>query len=204
MFSLSNYTAFKDALKNSACQKCELHKGRTQIVVDRGNPKASIMVIGEAPGEKEDLQGRAFIGRAGKLFDEVMKGVGLDTNEDMLIANVSKCRPPKNRAPKDEEALACFPYLKKQIELVGPKIIILLGATALKRMDPSKKNIVMEKEVGRFFELADYPGILFMALYHPAALLYNSKLKPAMREHARMLKSRIRGPVVPDEDKVNI
>ncbi len=182
------YAEFKNALKNSGCAKCALHEGRTQIVVDRGNPEAKIMVIGEAPGEKEDLSGTAFVGRAGKMFDEIMKSVGLETNQDMFIANVAKCRPPKNRPPTHEEAQACFPYLKRQIELVRPKIILLLGATALKRMAPAKKNFSMGDETGKFFEMPEYPGILFMALYHPAALLYNSKLKPAMMEHARSLQ----------------
>ena len=201
-FDGETYAAFKKTLYESGCEKCALHEGRTQIVVDRGNPEAKIMVIGEGPGEKEDLQGQAFVGRAGKMFDEIMKGVGLDTNKDMFIANVVKCRPPGNRAPRDEEAQACFPYLKRQIELVAPKVIILLGATALKRMDPAKKNFAMDEEAGRFFELADYPGILFMALYHPAALLYNSKLKPAMWEHAKILRALIKNNFIPASEKV--
>ena len=196
------YPAFKKALYDSGCTKCSLHEGRTQIVVDRGNPAAKIMVIGEGPGENEDKQGAAFVGRAGKLFDEVMKAIGLDTNKDMLIANVVKCRPPANRAPHDEEAQACFPYLRRQIELVGPKVIVLLGATALKRMDPTKKNISMDAEVGRLFEMPAYPGILFMVFYHPAALLYNSKLKPAMWEHAKMLRELLKNNFVPAEENV--
>jgi len=191
IFSQATYAAFKKSLYNSGCTKCALHEGRTQIVVDRGNSNAQIMVIGEGPGEKEDIQGAAFVGRAGKMFDEIMKAIGLDTNKDMFIANVVKCRPPGNRAPLDPEAQACFPYLRRQIELVAPKVIILLGATALRRMDPQKKNFAMNEEAGNFFELNDYPGILFMVLYHPAALLYNSKLKPAMGEHAQKLRALI-------------
>lgn len=202
ILSQPSYTEFKKSLYDSGCKKCALHEGRTQIVVDRGNPAAKIMVIGEGPGEKEDLQGAAFVGRAGKLFDEIMKSIGLDSNKDMLIANVVKCRPPGNRAPRDEEAQACFPYLRRQIELVAPKVIILLGATALKRMDPSKKNFAMDEEAGKFFELDDYPGILFMVLYHPAALLYNSKLKPAMWEHAKKLRALIQNNFIPSADKV--
>ena len=202
ILSHSGYAEFKKALYESACKKCALHEGRTQIVVDRGNPAAKIMVIGEGPGENEDLQGAAFVGRAGKLFDEIMKGIGMDTNKDMFIANVVKCRPPGNRAPHDEEAQACFPYLRRQIELVGPKVILLLGATALKRMDPSKKNISMDQEAGRFFEMNQYPGIRFMVLYHPAALLYNSKLKPAMWEHVKKLRALIQNNFVPTAEKV--
>ena len=191
ILSQTDYSAFKQALKISGCQKCALHQSRTQIVVDRGSPQAKIMVIGEGPGENEDLQGAAFVGRAGKLFDEIMKSIGLDTNRDMLIANVVKCRPPANRAPQDAEAQACHPYLRRQIELVSPKVILLLGATALKRMDPSRKNISMDEEAGKFFELADYPGIPFVVLYHPAALLYNARLKPAMWEHVKKLRALI-------------
>ena len=203
ILSKPNYPAFKKALYESACKKCALHEGRTQIVVDRGDPNAQIMVIGEGPGEKEDLSGQAFVGRAGKMFDEIMKAIGLDTNKDMFIANVVKCRPPGNRAPRDEEAQACFPYLRKQIEMVAPKVIILLGATALKRMDPTKKNFAMDEEAGRFFNLPDYPGILFMVLYHPAALLYNSKLKPAMWEHAKKLRALIQNNFIPAAEKVS-
>ena len=188
ILSQTTYAAFKESLKNSNCQNCTLREARTNIVVDRGNPNAKIMVIGEGPGENEDIQGAAFVGRAGKLFDEIIKSIGMDSNRDMLICNVVKCRPPGNRAPHDEEALSCFPFLKRQIDLVQPKIIILLGATALKRMDPSKKGFAMDEEAGKFFELSAYPGILFQVLYHPAALLYNAKLKPAMWEHVKRLK----------------
>ena len=191
LLSLTSYDDFARALRDSNCQKCPLGQSRTHIVVDRGNPRAGIMVIGEGPGENEDLQGRAFVGRAGKLFDKIMESIGIDSNRDMLICNVVKCRPPENRAPHDEEAQACSPFLKHQIDMVKPKLIILLGATALKRMDPSKKSFSMEEETGQFFKLASFPGALLMVLYHPAALLYNSKLKPAMWEHAKKLKKFI-------------
>ncbi len=183
-----SYAEFKEKLRGSGCDKCALHTGRTQIVVDRGNPSAYIMTIGEGPGENEDKQGLAFVGRAGQLFDKIMSAVGIDTNRDMLIANVVKCRPPENRNPKVEEAGECIPFLQRQIELVKPRIILLLGATALKHMDKTKTNFHMSDEAGKFFALADYPGIQFMVLYHPAALLYNAKLKPAMWEHVRRLR----------------
>ena len=191
LLTQATYGQFAQALRASGCRKCALHGSRTNIVVDRGNPNARIMVIGEGPGENEDLQGKAFVGRAGKLFDAIMASIALDTDRDMLICNVVKCRPPGNRAPYDEEAAACSPYLKRQIDLVGPRIILLLGATALRRMDPSKKSFAMDEEAGRFFEIAAYPGIPFMALYHPAALLYNSKLKPAMWDHVKRLRKFI-------------
>lgn len=182
------YDEFKRRLRESACNKCALHQSRTQIVVDRGSPAAPIMVIGEGPGENEDKQGEAFVGRAGQLFDQIMNAVGIDTNRDMLIANIVKCRPPENRSPRTEEAATCLPYLRRQIELVRPRIILLLGATALKHMDKSKTNFQMSEEAGKFFTLTDYPLVRFMVLYHPAALLYNAKLKPAMWEHAKTLR----------------
>lgn len=184
----STYEEFKNRLANSGCDKCPLHHGRTHIVVDRGNPSAHIMTIGEGPGEKEDQQALAFVGRAGQLFDKIMSAVGIDTNRDMLVANVVKCRPPENRSPRAEEAAECIPYLQRQIELVKPKVILLLGATALKHIDKSKTAFQMSDEAGKFFALNDYPGIQFMVLYHPAALLYNAKLKPAMWEHVKRLR----------------
>jgi DNA polymerase len=185
------YQEFRDRLDGSGCTKCGLHASRTRIVVDRGNPAASVMVVGEGPGEQEDRQGKAFVGRAGQLFDQIMNAVGIDTNQAMLIANVVKCRPPENRSPHADEAGACLPFLKRQIELARPHIILLLGATALKHFDKSKSNFQMSEEAGKFFTLTDYPGIQFMVLYHPAALLYNAKLKPAMWEHAKTLRRYI-------------
>ncbi len=184
----NTYYELKKRITESGCTKCALHAGRTQIVMDRGNPATSIMVIGEGPGENEDRQGEAFVGRAGQLFDQIMSAVGIDTNGDMLIANVVKCRPPENRAPRQEETATCMPYLRRQIDLVGPKLIVLLGATALKHMDRSKTNFQMSEEAGKLFTLTDYPTIQFMVFYHPAAALYNAKLKPAMWKHAKNLR----------------
>jgi DNA polymerase len=184
----SSYGEFKEKLERSGCTKCGLHQGRTNIVVDRGNPASAVMTIGEGPGENEDKEGRAFVGRAGQLFDKIMASVGIDTNRDMLIVNVVKCRPPENRNPRNEEAAECLPYLKRQIELARPRVILLLGATALKHIDKSKTTFQMGEEAGNFFTLPDYPGVQFMVLYHPAALLYNAKLKPAMWEHAKKLR----------------
>ncbi|MGH9323682.1 MAG: uracil-DNA glycosylase [Vicinamibacteria bacterium] len=183
-----SYEEFRDKLRASGCTKCALHQGRTNIVVDRGNPRAVIMTIGEGPGENEDKEGRAFVGRAGQLFDKIMSAVGIETDRDMLIVNVVKCRPPENRNPRGEEAAECLPYLKRQIELVRPKVILLLGATALKHIDKTKSSFQMGEEAGKFFTLSDYPGIQFMVLYHPAALLYNAKLKPAMWDHVKKLR----------------
>jgi len=184
----TNYQEFRERFLATGCTKCPLHESRTNIVIDRGNPKSHILVIGEAPGENEDLQGKAFVGRAGQLLDKIMAAIGLDTNQDMLIINIAKCRPPNNRAPLDVEVKACRPYLERQIELVKPKIILLLGATALKHMIPEKKNFSMVEEAGNFFTHSDYPDIQFMVLYHPAYLLYDPRKKEPMWQHVKKLK----------------
>lgn len=191
IFGASTYDEFKDRLAGSGCTRCELSESRTRIVVDRGTPETGILAIGEGPGAEEDRQGRAFVGRAGQLFDKIMASVGIDTDRDMLIANVVKCRPPENRTPNQREAEACLPYLKKQIGSARPSICLLLGATSLKHLDPEKKEFAMAEEAGKFFTLAPYPDLRFMVLYHPAALLYNARLKPAMWEHVKALKSEL-------------
>lgn len=185
ILSAENYEQFKKELAASGCRKCALWRGRKRIVVDRGNPEAKILFIGEAPGENEDLQGRAFVGRAGKLLDQMLAADGFDTDCDSLIINVVKCRPPKNRAPLPEEAAACRPFFKKQIEFVRPERIGLLGATAFRHLFPEKRVFTMRDEVGRFFEHPGYPGALFMTLYHPAYILRDPRKKPAMQEHLR-------------------
>lgn len=180
-----NYAEFKKYLADSNCNKCRLADARTHIVVDRGNPSADVVLIGEAPGENEDLQGKAFVGRAGKLLDEMMKTAGFNTNEDSLVVNVVKCRPPENRRPKPEEVNQCFPFLKMQIEFVKPKLILLLGATALRHVVAEKKQFSMEKEAGNFFTHTDYPNTQLMVFYHPAFILRDPRKKPIMAEHVR-------------------
>lgn len=182
-----SYSEFKQALIESNCGQCALSKSRSHIVVDRGNPNAKVLMIGEAPGENEDLQGKAFVGKAGKLLDELTRNLGFDTNRDSLIVNVVKCRPPENRAPTREEADQCLPFLRKQIDLVKPKIIVLLGATALKHMIPSKKNFSMNEEVGNFFEHPEYPGVKLIVLFHPAYILRDPRKKDLMIEHLKRL-----------------
>jgi len=185
------YSEFKAALAKSNCQLCALHKGRTQIVVDRGNPKASLMMIGEGPGENEDLQGKAFVGRAGRLLDQLCEEVGIRTDEDALIANVVKCRPPGNRAPLKEEAQTCIAYLKRQIELVNPKVLVLLGATAIQHLLPARKKEPVSKLVGHFFEDDSFRGIKLFLLFHPAYILRDPRKKPLMLEMLRKLKHEL-------------
>lgn len=188
ILSAPDYEKFKKLLEESNCDRCSLAQSRTRIVVDRGNPKAKIVFIGEAPGENEDKQGKAFVGRAGKLLDEFLLEIGINSNEDVLIINIVKCRPPENRAPQAEEAHACSPFLARQLALVQPKLIVLLGATALKYLAKDKKEFEMHKEVGNFFALPEYPGIQFFVIYHPAYLLYDPRKKDVFRTHLKALK----------------
>ncbi|MBI4396310.1 MAG: uracil-DNA glycosylase [Elusimicrobia bacterium] len=182
------YDEFRRRLADSDCPRCALCESRTHIVVSRGNPKAKIMVIGEAPGEKEDLQAKAFVGRAGQVFDQIMASIGLDTNRDMYITNIVKCRPPGNRAPQKAEAEACRPFLEKQLQIIRPKVIVLLGATALRYIAPGIKSFSMKEKAGTLFDIPAFPGAKFMVFYHPAAVFYNSTLRTAMWEHAKILK----------------
>ena len=192
-----NYTECKKLLAESNCDKCPLSENRSHIVVDRGNPEAKVLMIGEAPGENEDIQAKAFVGRAGQLLDQMMQEIGMDSNRDTLIANIVKCRPPENRAPKQEEVDQCLPYLKKQISLMKPEIIVLLGATALKHLIHDKGEFSMEKEAGKAFVHGDYPSLQFFVLYHPAFILRDPRKKPVMVEHLKTLKELI------DREKVN-
>jgi uracil-DNA glycosylase len=150
------------------CHRCGLGDTRTKVVVGRGNPKALIMVIGEAPGENEDLTGLPFVGRAGQLLDKILAAVRLDSEKDVYIANINKCRPPDNREPTNEEIIACKPYLLEQIRLVNPKIILLTGATALKSLIGEKRAI--SKIRGEWIE---WEGRLCMPIFHPSYLLRN-------------------------------
>ena len=189
--SAPDYAAFAPLLRESGCRRCALAVTRTKIVVDRGDSTAGIMAIGEGPGEQEDLAGRAFVGRAGRVLDELLRAVGLDPERGLLIANVVKCRPPANRVPHVDEVAACIPYLHRQIELVRPHTVLLLGATAYRHFVPAQKSFAMEREVGRQFSLETWPGIAFYALYHPAYLLRAPGKKPLALAHLVKVREEI-------------
>jgi DNA polymerase len=150
------------------CHRCELANTRTHAVVGRGNLKAPIMVIGEAPGQNEDETGLPFVGRAGQLLEKILASVKLDIEKDVYICNVIKCRPPQNRVPTNEEIEACKPYLLEQIRLVDPKIILLTGATAVKGLLGDKRGIT--KIRGTWVE---WQECLCMPIFHPSYLLRN-------------------------------
>jgi DNA polymerase len=193
VLSSNTYEEFARRLAASDCKRCPLGKGRNNIVIGRGNPKAPIMIISERPGENEDREGVAFVGRAGELLDKIFAAIGLNTNKDTLICNVVKCMPPDvDRAPNTAEASACLPYLEKQIQLVSPKIIILLGAVALKYLSEEHKDDNMEDVTGQFLKIPEYSGIQFMTLYHPAFLLRDPTKKKPMWEHVKRLKEYIK------------
>jgi DNA polymerase len=189
VFSSKTYDEFKKNLIASNCSKCpELCAERHNIVVDRGRSDTPIAVIGEGPGENEDLTGKAFVGRGGQLFDQIMATIGIDTNKNTLIMNVVKCRPPKNRQPKPIEAENCMPYLKWQLNFVKPRVVILLGAIAVKYFLPETKE-GMKARVGRFFDVPEYPNTKFMPLFHPAYLLRDPRKKPETLEHVKSLRA---------------
>lgn len=152
----------------NVCRRCDLGANRTHAVIGRGNPKAPIMIIGEAPGQNEDETGLPFVGRAGQLLEKILASVKLDTEQDVFICNMNKCRPPGNRTPTPDEWAACKPYLLEQIRLVDPKIILLTGATAVKGLTGDKRGIT--KIRGTWIE---WEGRLCMPILHPAYLLRN-------------------------------
>lgn len=188
ILSLETYPEFKKALQESNCQRCPLSKSRAKIVVDRGNPESKILVISERPGDNENQTGLAFVGRAGELLDRIFASIGLDSNKDLLIINVVKCLPPTERAPLGHEVEACQPYWEKQIRLVRPKVILLLGAVAYKYVSGDGREVTMEEEAGKFFTLTKFPEIRLMVLYHPAFLLRDPRKKKPMWEHIKTLR----------------
>ncbi|NEO83733.1 MAG: uracil-DNA glycosylase [Spirulina sp. SIO3F2] len=151
-----------------ACQRCGLCENRTHVVISRGNPQADLMIIGEGPGQQEDEQGKPFVGKSGQLLEKILASVQFDTEKDIYIANVVKCRPPGNRDPLPAEVNACRPYLLEQIRLVDPKIILFTGATAYKALTGGKQGIT--KIRGQWLE---WGGRHCMPILHPAYLLRN-------------------------------
>ncbi len=154
------------------CNRCGLSQTRTHVVFGEGNPHAKIFIIGEAPGRDEDLQGRPFVGKSGQLLDRILSACGFTREEHVFIGNIIKCRPPGNRVPLPEEAAACMPYLLEQIERVDPKIMILLGATALNHMMGPQYRITRVR--GQWLT---WNNRLVMPVFHPSALLRNPALK---------------------------
>ena len=163
------------ALQCDRCRSCGLAAARQQVVVGRGNPLARLLLVGEAPGAEEDRQGQPFVGRSGQLLDQLLRDAGLDPQRDLYICNAIKCRPPGNRRPKPAELAACRPWLERQIRLIDPRLVVLLGATALEAVLGVKGGITGLR--GRWCEASAGPlvealrGRRLMPLLHPSYLL---------------------------------
>ena len=165
----NNWEELENSIKN--CNKCKLCQNRTNIVFGVGNRNAKIMFIGEGPGADEDIQGEPFVGKAGQLMNKAFEYVGINRQE-VYIANIVKCRPPNNRNPEEDEAIACMDYLRNQVLLVKPKIIVLLGSVALQNILGKEYKITASR--GNWF---DKKGIKYMPTWHPAALLRDENKK---------------------------
>ena len=168
------------------CRRCALWETRTNVVFGVGPRDAEVMLVGEGPGENEDLQGEPFVGRGGKLLDTMLAIIDLDRHKNVYIANIVKCRPPKNRDPLGTEQDACIDYLRAQFSLIRPKIVVCLGRIAAARL--IKSDFKITKEHGQWF---DKNGVRFMALYHPAALLRDPGKKPETFEDLMTLRDGI-------------
>ena len=166
------------------CTSCELYKTRTNLVFGTGNKNADVMFIGEAPGESEDLQGIPFVGASGQLLDRYLEAVGLSRG-NVYIANILKCRPPKNRDPKPEEEDVCINHLRAQLALIKPKIIVCLGRVSAKRI--IKEDFRITAEHGKWFKKGAYE---ICAVYHPSALLRDASKREDMLKDMWNIKKK--------------
>jgi uracil-DNA glycosylase len=176
----------------SECVKCPLHEGRTKVVFGSGNADADLMFVGEAPGMHEDLQGLPFVGRAGKLLDQLLEEAGM-TRADVFVANVLKCRPPGNRDPQPDEIETCKPYLHRQVELIEPKVICTLGNFATKLLTRSQRGITGVHGRPQVHELGARTVRVY-PIYHPAAALRSTKTLEELREDFRGLPALLEEP----------
>ncbi len=181
----------KVAAEIAVCKHCVLHEGRTKTVPGQGCHRPEILFVGEAPGRDEDVQGLAFVGRAGHLLTKMIEAMGF-TREDVFIANINKCRPPDNRKPTPPEMATCLPFLKRQIALLQPKVIVAMGATAVEGLITLAEGESISKVRGRWFT---FEGIALMPTYHPAYLLRNPAMKRPVWEDLKAVLSRLGHPV---------
>lgn len=179
-----NWDELVENLNN--CRNCALCETRNNVVVGVGNPNSKVLFIGEGPGENEDLTGEPFVGRGGKLLDKMLNAVDLDRKKNIYIANIVKCRPPKNRDPFPDEQEACTKWLRNQFVLIKPKIVVCLGRIAAAKL--IKEDIKITREHGIFFQKGD---TLFMGTLHPAALLRNPNNKPEAFNDFLKLREKI-------------
>ncbi len=170
------------------CGRCALFETRTNVVFGVGNRNAEIMLVGEGPGENEDLQGIPFVGKAGQLLDDMLKIIGLDREKNIYIANIVKCRPPKNRDPLNTEQDACMDWLRNQYALIRPKIVVCLGRIAANAL--IHEDFKITKEHGQWFEK---DGVFFTAIYHPSALLRDESKRPETFVDLKAIEKKIVG-----------
>ena len=169
------------------CTKCPLCQTRTNVVFGVGARTAEVLFVGEGPGESEDLKGEPFVGRAGALLDDMLRIIGLDRAKNIYIANIVKCRPPKNRDPSNEEKAACVGWLRNQYFLIRPKIVVCLGRIAAAELIGGDFKIT--RDHGKWY---DKDGVKFMALFHPAALLRDPNRRPETFVDLKSLESAIK------------
>lgn len=167
------------------CKKCRLHETRNNVVFGQGNDNADLMFVGEGPGYNEDIQGVPFVGKAGQLFDKMIKAIDL-TREEIYIANIVKCRPPNNRNPLDDESKICIEYLRWQVKLIKPKIIVCLGSVSAKNL--IRSDLKISKVRGEWVKKGN---IYFMPTYHPAYLLRNQDAKKDVWQDFKKIKDKL-------------
>lgn len=184
--SLMDWETLREAVRT--CTLCPLREGRTNTVFGEGDPNADLMFIGEGPGAEEDAQGRPFVGRAGQLLTKMIEAMQF-TREEVFIANIVKCRPPGNRVPEKEEAACCVPYLIRQIELIQPKVLVLLGNTSL-------KHLLDKTGITRLHgEWLDFRGTAVMPTFHPSFLLRDPRQKrPAWEDLQKVMAKLGKSP----------
>ncbi len=183
--AMLNWEALEQTCKN--CQKCALADTRHNVVFGVGPRDAEVMLIGEGPGENEDLQGEPFVGRGGKLLDDMLELIDLSRQRNVYIGNIVKCRPPQNRDPLSTEQDACIGYLRNQVALIRPKIIVCLGRIAAMRL--IREDFKITKEHGQWVEKS---GVWMTALYHPAAILRDPSKRPDTFVDLKGLEQKIR------------
>ena len=170
------------------CTRCKLHAGRTNLVFGVGNPKADLMFVGEAPGRDEDLKGEPFVGRAGQLLTKIIEAIDL-TRDDVYIANVIKCRPPKNRNPEPDEVKTCEPFLFSQIDAIQPRVIVALGAFAVRTLLRDDKTPISKLRGQQY----SYRGTTLIPTFHPAYLLRSPDKKRYVWEDMKQVRAILRG-----------
>ena len=169
-----------------ACEKCRLCQTRTNVVLGEGDLHAPLMFIGEGPGQQEDETGRPFVGAAGHLLDRMLAAIGL-RREQVYICNIVKCRPPQNRVPEADERAACMDYLRQQVALVRPKVIVCLGSTPTRALLGEQMRITRDRGVWQLKK-----GVWFMPTYHPAALLRDEQKRPETFLDLKSIQAKVR------------